>query len=58
MLAMQVLAGAGDEVVAVVPVWPNLTAQATIMGANVVRVPLVAARRCLACSTWSDCSMR
>ena len=24
MLAMQALVGAGDEVVAVVPVWPNL----------------------------------
>lgn len=41
MLAMQALAGAGDEVVAVVPVWPNLTAQPEILGARVVRVPLV-----------------
>lgn len=41
MLATQAIAGAGDEVVAVVPVWPNLTAQPAIMGANVVRVPLV-----------------
>jgi aspartate/methionine/tyrosine aminotransferase len=40
MLAMQALAGAGDEVVAVVPVWPNLTAQPQILGATVVRVPL------------------
>jgi aspartate/methionine/tyrosine aminotransferase len=40
MLAMQMLAGAGDEVVAVVPVWPNLTAQPAILGARVVRVPL------------------
>jgi aspartate/methionine/tyrosine aminotransferase len=40
MLAMQALAGAGDEVVAVVPVWPNLTAQPAILGARVVRVPL------------------
>jgi aspartate/methionine/tyrosine aminotransferase len=40
MIAMQMLAGAGDEVVAVVPVWPNLTAQPAILGANVVRVPL------------------
>ena len=31
MLAMQLLAGAGDEVAAVVPLWPNLTAQASIM---------------------------
>jgi aspartate/methionine/tyrosine aminotransferase len=40
MIAMQLLAGAGDEVVAVVPVWPNLTAQPVILGASVVRVPL------------------
>jgi aspartate/methionine/tyrosine aminotransferase len=41
MLATQMLAGPGDEVVAVVPVWPNLTAQPAIMGANVTRVSLV-----------------
>ncbi len=40
MLAMQALAGAGDEVVAVVPVWPNLTAQPVILGASVKRVAL------------------
>jgi aspartate/methionine/tyrosine aminotransferase len=40
MLAMQALVGAGDEVVAVVPVWPNLTAQPAILGAHVVRFPL------------------
>ena len=40
MLAMQMLAGAGDEVVAVVPVWPNLTAQPAILGAPVRRVAL------------------
>jgi aspartate/methionine/tyrosine aminotransferase len=40
MLAMQALAGAGDEVVAVVPVWPNLTAQPAILGAQVRRVSL------------------
>ncbi len=40
MLAMQMLLDAGDELVAVVPVWPNLTAQPTILGAQVVRVPL------------------
>jgi aspartate/methionine/tyrosine aminotransferase len=38
MIAMQALAGAGDEVVAVVPVWPNLTAQPAILGAEVKRV--------------------
>jgi aspartate/methionine/tyrosine aminotransferase len=40
MLAMQMLVGAGDEVVAVVPVWPNLTAQPLILGARVTRVAL------------------
>ena len=40
MLAMQALAGAGDEVVAVVPVWPNLTAQPAILGATIKRVSL------------------
>jgi aspartate/methionine/tyrosine aminotransferase len=40
MLAMQALAGPGDEVVAVVPVWPNLTAQPEILGATVRRVAL------------------
>jgi aspartate/methionine/tyrosine aminotransferase len=40
MLAMQMLLSPGDEVVAVVPVWPNLTAQPAILGAHVTRVPL------------------
>jgi len=40
MLAMQLLVGGGDEVVAVVPVWPNLTAQPVILGAHVTRVSL------------------
>jgi len=40
MLAVQMLAGAGDEVVAVVPVWPNLTAQPAILGAHVRCVAL------------------
>ncbi len=40
MLAMQMLAGPRDEVVAVVPVWPNLTAQPVILGARVTRVSL------------------
>lgn len=40
MLAQQLLVDAGDEVVAVVPVWPNLTAQPAIMGAHVRRVSL------------------
>lgn len=40
MLAMQLLVGTGDEVVAVVPLWPNLTAQPAILGARVRRVAL------------------
>ena len=40
MLAMQLLLDPGDEVVAVVPVWPNLTAQPAILGARVTRVSL------------------
>jgi aspartate/methionine/tyrosine aminotransferase len=40
MLAMQALVGAGDEVVAVVPVWPNLTAQPAILDAHVTRFAL------------------
>ena len=40
MLAMQLLLDAGDDVVAVVPVWPNLTAQPAILGARVTRVAL------------------
>ena len=40
MLAVQALVDAGDEVVAVTPVWPNLTAQPAILGARVRCVPL------------------
>jgi len=40
MLAVQALVDAGDEVVAVTPVWPNLTAQPLIMGARLKCVPL------------------
>ena len=40
MLASQAVVDAGDEVVAVVPVWPNIVAQPEIMGARVRRVPL------------------
>ena len=40
MLAVQALVDAGDEVVAVTPVWPNLTAQAVIMGARLRCVAL------------------
>ena len=40
MLAMQMLVDAGDEVAAVVPLWPNLTAQAQILGGRVRRIAL------------------
>ncbi len=40
MLAVQALVDAGDEVVVVTPVWPNLVAQPAIMGASVRCVPL------------------
>jgi aspartate/methionine/tyrosine aminotransferase len=40
MLAAQALVDAGDEVVAVTPVWPNLTAQALVMGADLKCVAL------------------
>lgn len=40
MLACQALLDAGDEVVAVTPVWPNLVAQPVIMGAAVRTVSL------------------
>ena len=40
MLAVQALVDAGDEVVAVTPVWPNLTAQPLIMGADLRCVSL------------------
>jgi aspartate/methionine/tyrosine aminotransferase len=40
MLAIQMLVDAGDEVVAVTPVWPNLTAQPVILGAQLRCVSL------------------
>ena len=40
MTAMQLLVDAGDEVVVVVPVWPNLPAQPEILGARITRVAL------------------
>jgi aspartate/methionine/tyrosine aminotransferase len=43
MLAVQALVNAGDEVVVVTPVWPNLTAQPLIMGARLKRVSLTPA---------------
>ena len=41
MLAVQALVDAGDEVVVITPVWPNLTAQPLILGATLRCVPLV-----------------
>ncbi|MDM0046435.1 pyridoxal phosphate-dependent aminotransferase [Variovorax dokdonensis] len=40
MLAVQALVDADDDVVAITPVWPNLTAQPAIMGAKVRCVSL------------------
>lgn len=40
MVAAQLLMGAGDEAVVVVPVWPNIAAQPAILGAEVKRVAL------------------
>jgi aspartate/methionine/tyrosine aminotransferase len=40
MLACQMLIDPGDEVVAITPVWPNLTAQPIVMGAQLRSVPL------------------
>ena len=40
MLAVQAVVDSGDRVVAVTPVWPNLTAQARIMGARLTGVAL------------------
>ena len=40
MLAVQAIVDPGDEVVAVTPVWPNLTAQALIMGGQLRTVSL------------------
>lgn len=40
MLAMQAILDPGDRVVAVTPVWPNVTEIPRILGANVARVPL------------------
>ena len=40
IVAMQALIDAGDEVVAITPVWPNLTAQPRILGAQLRCVPL------------------
>ncbi len=52
MLAGQLLVSPGDEVVAVVPLWPNVTEIPRILGANVTRIPLhVDPPRCAGGST-------
>ena len=43
MLAAQTLISPGDRVVAVTPLWPNITEIPKILGADVVRVPLAVA---------------
>ena len=40
MLAMQLIVSAGDKVVAVTPLWPNIVEIPRILGAEVTRVPL------------------
>ena len=40
MLALQTIAGAGDSVVVVSPVWPNIMSGVRIMGATLKTVPL------------------
>ncbi len=40
MIGLQAIVDSGDEVIAVVPLWPNLTAQASILGGRVKRVSL------------------
>src|SRR5262249_31451790 len=40
MVLTQALVGPGDRVVAVTPLWPNLTAIPQVLGAQVIRVPL------------------
>jgi aspartate/methionine/tyrosine aminotransferase len=43
MLAAQTVISPGDRVVAVTPLWPNITEIPKILGADVVRVPLAVA---------------
>jgi aspartate aminotransferase len=43
MLAAQTIVSPGDRVVAVTPLWPNITEIPKILGADVVRVPLTVA---------------
>ncbi len=52
MVAMQALVDAGDEVVVVTPVWPNLTAQPAILGARLTCVPLTPVSSGLRRGAW------
>jgi aspartate/methionine/tyrosine aminotransferase len=45
MLSVQALVGAGDRVVCVTPLWPNLTEIPRVLGAEVIRVALDFDRR-------------
>ena len=58
MLAMQVLVDAGDEVVAVVPVWPNLTGAAGDPGRAGHARAAAPDARAPGGSTWTRCSPR
>ena len=40
MMISQALVGRGDRVVAVTPLWPNITSAPRLLGAEIVRVPL------------------
>ncbi len=40
MLISQALIGPGDRVVAVTPLWPNITSAPRLMGGQIIRVPL------------------
>ena len=50
MLISQALIGPGDRVVAVTPLWPNITSAPRLMGAQVVRVALQFGKN--AAGTW------
>ncbi|QCB46213.1 pyridoxal phosphate-dependent aminotransferase [Hydrogenophaga sp. PAMC20947] len=52
MLASQALLDAGDEAVAITPVWPNLLAQPRIMGARLRCVPLKVQEKGARAGAW------
>jgi aspartate aminotransferase len=45
MIVSQLLVGPGDQVVAVTPLWPNITDMAAALGARIDRVPLQVRQR-------------